>query len=85
MAYDTFFANPPTGSRRLSAEGPNEEESETRRLQHPANHQYAWALHRTVKLSGQPRVVLVSAPRMLNELHGAEPHGAFKRVLRRYV
>lgn len=31
------------------------------------------------------RVVLVSAPRMLNELHGAEIHGALDRVLRRYV
>jgi DNA replication protein DnaC len=31
------------------------------------------------------RVVLVSAPRMLNELHGAEIHGALERALRRYV
>jgi len=31
------------------------------------------------------RVVLVSAPRMLNDLHGAELHGALDRVLRRYV
>jgi DNA replication protein DnaC len=31
------------------------------------------------------RVVLVTAPRMLNELHGAELHGALDRVLRRYV
>ena len=31
------------------------------------------------------RVVVVSAPRMLNELHGAELHGTLERVLRRYV
>jgi DNA replication protein DnaC len=31
------------------------------------------------------RVVLVTAPRMLNELHGAELHGALDRALRRYV
>jgi DNA replication protein DnaC len=31
------------------------------------------------------RVVLVSAPRMLNDLHGAELHGTLERVLRRYV
>ena len=31
------------------------------------------------------RVVLVSAPRMLNELHGAELHGGLERALRRYV
>jgi DNA replication protein DnaC len=31
------------------------------------------------------RVVLVSAPRMLNDLHGAELHGALERALRRYV
>ena len=31
------------------------------------------------------RVVVVSAPRMLNDLHGAELHGALDRVLRRYV
>ena len=31
------------------------------------------------------RVVLVSAPRMLNDLHGAEMHGALERTLRRYV
>jgi DNA replication protein DnaC len=31
------------------------------------------------------RVVLVSAARMLNELHGAEIHGGLERVLRRYV
>jgi len=31
------------------------------------------------------RVVFVSAPRMLNELHGAEIHGALERALRRYV
>jgi DNA replication protein DnaC len=31
------------------------------------------------------RVVFVSAPRMLNELHGAELHGALERAMRRYV
>jgi len=31
------------------------------------------------------RVVVVSAPRMLNELHGAELHGALERALRRFV
>jgi DNA replication protein DnaC len=31
------------------------------------------------------RVLVVTAPRMLNELHGAELHGALDRVLRRYV
>ena len=31
------------------------------------------------------RVVCVSAPRMLNHLHGAELHGALERALRRYV
>ena len=31
------------------------------------------------------RVVFVSAPRMLNELHGAELHGSLDRALRRYV
>ena len=31
------------------------------------------------------RVVLVSAPRMLNDLHGAELHGTLDRALRRYV
>jgi DNA replication protein DnaC len=31
------------------------------------------------------RVVLVSAPRMLNDLHGAELHGGLDRALRRYV
>lgn len=31
------------------------------------------------------RVVLVSAPKMLNHLHGAELHGALERVLRPYV
>jgi DNA replication protein DnaC len=31
------------------------------------------------------RVVFVSAPRMLNELHGAEIHGGLERALRRYV
>jgi DNA replication protein DnaC len=31
------------------------------------------------------RVLVVTSPRMLNELHGAELHGALDRVLRRYV
>ena len=31
------------------------------------------------------RVVIVSAPRMLNDLHGAEIHGSLDRALRRYV
>lgn len=31
------------------------------------------------------RVVVVSAPQMLNELHGAELHGALERKLRRYT
>ena len=31
------------------------------------------------------RVVFISAPKMLNELHGAELHGRLERVLRRYV
>lgn len=31
------------------------------------------------------RVVFVSAPRMLNELHGAELHGVLERALRRFV
>ncbi len=31
------------------------------------------------------RVVLVSAPRLLNDLHGAELHGRLDRALRRYV
>lgn len=31
------------------------------------------------------RVVFVSAPRMLNELHGAELHGNLERTIRRYV
>ncbi len=31
------------------------------------------------------RVVVVSAPRLLNELHGAELHGALDRALSRYV
>jgi DNA replication protein DnaC len=31
------------------------------------------------------RVVVVSAPRMLNDLHGAEVHGVLERSLRRYV
>ena len=34
---------------------------------------------------GARRVVLVTAPRMLNDLHGAEVHGALDRILRRYV
>jgi DNA replication protein DnaC len=31
------------------------------------------------------RVVLVNAPRMLNDLHGADLHGGLDRALRRYV
>lgn len=31
------------------------------------------------------RVVLVSAPRMLNDLHGADLHGRLERALRKYV
>jgi len=31
------------------------------------------------------RVVVISAPKMLNELHGAELHGDLDRVMRRYV
>ncbi len=31
------------------------------------------------------RVVVISAPKMLNELHGAQLHGRFERVLRKYV
>jgi DNA replication protein DnaC len=31
------------------------------------------------------RVLLVSAPRMLNDLHGAELHGGLERALRKYV
>jgi DNA replication protein DnaC len=31
------------------------------------------------------RVVFVSAPRMLNDLHGAELHGGVERALRKYV
>jgi DNA replication protein DnaC len=31
------------------------------------------------------RVVLISAPKMLNHLHGAEIHGSLERVLRKYV
>jgi DNA replication protein DnaC len=31
------------------------------------------------------RVVFISAPRMLNELHGAEVHGRLERVLRKFV
>src|SRR5690606_40395244 len=33
----------------------------------------------------QKRVLVVSAPKMLNELHGAEIHGALDRALRRYA
>ena len=33
----------------------------------------------------QKRVVVVSAPKMLNDLHGGELHGALDRVMRRYV
>jgi DNA replication protein DnaC len=33
----------------------------------------------------QKRVVVISAPKMLNELHGAELHGELDRVMRRYV
>lgn len=33
----------------------------------------------------QKRVVVIPAPKMLNELHGAEIHGALERVMRRYV
>ena len=33
----------------------------------------------------QKRVVVVSAPKMLNELHGAEIHGVLERALRRYA
>lgn len=33
----------------------------------------------------QKRVVVISAPKMLNELHGAELHGDLDRVMRRYV
>lgn len=31
------------------------------------------------------RVIFVSAPKMLNELHGADLHGKLERVLRKYV
>jgi DNA replication protein DnaC len=31
------------------------------------------------------RVVLVSAPKMLNHLHGAEIHGSLERALRKYI
>jgi DNA replication protein DnaC len=31
------------------------------------------------------RVIFVSAPRMLNDLHGAELHGSLERALRRYL
>lgn len=33
----------------------------------------------------QKRVAVVSAPKLLNELHGAEIHGALDRVMRRYL
>lgn len=33
----------------------------------------------------QKRVVVISAPKMLNELHGAEIHGTLDRAMRRYV
>lgn len=33
----------------------------------------------------QRRVVVISAPKMLNELHGAELHGDLDRAMRRYV
>ena len=33
----------------------------------------------------QKRVVVISAPKMLNELHGAELHGELDRVMRRYA
>lgn len=33
----------------------------------------------------QKRVVVISAPKMLNELHGAELHGDLDRVMRRYL
>lgn len=33
----------------------------------------------------QKRTVLVSAPKMLNDLAGAELHGALERVMRRYI
>jgi DNA replication protein DnaC len=33
----------------------------------------------------QKRVVVISAPKMLNNLHGAELHGSLDRVMRRYV
>lgn len=33
----------------------------------------------------QKRVVVIAAPKMLNELHGAELHGNLDRVMRRYV
>jgi DNA replication protein DnaC len=31
------------------------------------------------------RVVVVSAPRMMNELHGAEVHGVLEKAMRRYI
>lgn len=33
----------------------------------------------------QKRVLVIAAPKMLNELHGAELHGDLDRVMRRYV
>lgn len=33
----------------------------------------------------QKRVVVISAPKMLNDLHGAELHGTLERAMRRYV
>jgi len=33
----------------------------------------------------QKRVVVISAPKLLNELHGAEIHGTLERAMRRYV
>lgn len=33
----------------------------------------------------QKRVLVISAPKMLNELHGAELHGDLDRVMRRYL
>jgi DNA replication protein DnaC len=33
----------------------------------------------------QKRVIVISAPKMLNELHGAELHGDLDRVMRKYV
>lgn len=33
----------------------------------------------------QKRVIVISAPKMLNELHGAELHGDLDRIMRRYA